>query len=79
MKISDSGRIRNELQTLCAEALEFVDSQTMRLHFDKIPPEVISCEKQKTLLQVLRWYKKRHPIWFSWMELAEPSRAVAGL
>ena len=26
VKISDSGRIRNELQTLCAEALEFVDS-----------------------------------------------------
>jgi hypothetical protein len=79
VKISDSGRIRNELQTLCAEALEFVDSRTMRLHFDKIPPEVISCEKQTTLLQVLRWYKKRHPIWFSWIELAEPSGAVAGL
>ena len=26
VKISDSGRIRNELQTLCSEALEFVDS-----------------------------------------------------
>jgi len=20
---------------------------------------------------VLRWYKKRHPLWFSWMELVE--------
>jgi hypothetical protein len=71
VKISDSGRIRNELQTLCAEALEFVNSHNIRLHFDRIPPEVISCEKQKTLLEVLRWYKKRHPLWFSWMELVE--------
>ena len=71
VKISDSGRIRNELQTLCAEALEFVNSHTIRLHLDRIPPEVISYEKQKTLLEVLRWYKKRHPLWFSWMELAE--------
>jgi hypothetical protein len=72
VKISDSGRIRNELQTLCAEALEFVDARTIRLHFDLIPPEVIPAEKQKKLLEVLRWYKKRHPIWFSWMELVEP-------
>jgi hypothetical protein len=73
VRISDSGRIRNELQTLCAEALEFVNSHSIRLHFDRIPPEVIPCDKQKTLLEVLRWYKKRHPIWFSWIELMEPS------
>jgi hypothetical protein len=72
VKISDSGRIRNELQTLCAEALEFVDSQTIRLHFDLIPPEVISPERQRKLLEVLRWYKTRHPMWFAWMELVEP-------
>ncbi len=75
VKISDSGRIRNELQTLCAEALEFVDSKTIRLHFDRIPPEVISPAKQKTLLEVLRWYKRRHPIWFSWLEMAEAGGA----
>ena len=72
VKISDSGRIRNELQTLCAEALEFVNAQTIRLHFDRIPSEVIPLEQQERLLEVLRWYKKRHPIWFSWMELGEP-------
>jgi hypothetical protein len=77
VKISDSGRIRNELQTLCAEALEFVDSSKIRLHFDQIPPEVIPYDKQKTLLEVLRWYKKRHPMWFSWMELAESGRQQA--
>ena len=70
VKISDSGRIRNELQTLCAEALEFTDADHIRVHFDKIPPEVISFENQKKLLEVLRWYKSRHPIWFSWLEIA---------
>ena len=76
MKISDSGRIRNELQTLCAEALEFVDSPTIRVHFDRIPPEVIPYDKQRTLLEVLRWYKTRHPLWFSWMELVEATEPV---
>ena len=71
VRISDSGRIRNELQTLCAEALEFVDSRRILVHFDRIPPEVIPYDKQRTLVDVLRWYKKRHPLWFSWMELAE--------
>jgi hypothetical protein len=70
VKISDSGRIRNELQTLCADALEFHDADHIRVHFDKIPPEVISLEDQKKLLEVLRWYKSRHPIWFSWLEIA---------
>jgi hypothetical protein len=69
VKISDSGRIRNELQTLCADALEFTDADHIRVHFDKIPPEVISLENQEKLLEVLRWYKSRHPLWFSWLEI----------
>jgi hypothetical protein len=73
VKISDSGRIRNELQTLCAEALEFVDSRQIRIHFDLIPPEVIPYDRQRKLLDVLRWYKTRHPMWFAWMELVEPT------
>ncbi len=73
VKISDSGRIRNELQTLCAGALEFRNSESIRVYFDRIPPEVISFDKQKTLLEILRWYKRRHPIWFSWLEIAEPA------
>ena len=79
VKISDSGRIRNELQTLCIEALEFVDSAMIRIHFDRIPPEVIPPEKQKKLLEVLRWYKKRHPIWFSCMEIVEPAAEIQPL
>ncbi len=79
VRISDSGRIRNELQTLCAEALEFVDSTTIRVHFDRIPPEVIPYDKQRTLVEVLRWYKTRHPLWFSWMDLAEATEPVSML
>ena len=44
VKISDSGRIRNELQTLCSEALEHLNDGKMRLYFDRISekiPEVI--------------------------------------
>jgi len=69
VKISDSGRIRNELQTLCSEALEYLSEGCIRLYFDRIPPEVISLEDQKTLHQVLEWYKQHHPIWFAWLEI----------
>jgi hypothetical protein len=72
VKISDSGRIRNELQTLCSEAIEYLDQQRMRIHFDRIPPEVISPENQKVLLEVLRWYKRHHPLWFAWLMVAGP-------
>ncbi len=72
VKISDSGRIRNELQTLCAEALDYTSDQRIRIHFDRIPPEVISQEKQKVLIEVLRWYKKHHSLWFNWLEIVEP-------
>lgn len=70
VKISDSGRIRNELQTLCSEALDYLDHGRMRLHFQRIPPEVISPEEQKVLRAVLTWYKEHHPLWFSWLEIA---------
>lgn len=76
VKISDSGRIRNELQTLCVGALEFREGERIRVYFDLIPPEVISYEKQKKLLEVLTWYKRRHPLWFSWLEIVEPTRSA---
>ncbi len=71
VKISDSGRIRNELQTLCAEALEFPGQNRIRIHFDRIAPAVISAEQQVRLMEVLRWYKARHPFWFSWLEIVD--------
>jgi hypothetical protein len=68
VKISDSGRIRNELQTLCNEALEFANGR-IRLVFDRIPEAVIGADQQARLREVLTWYKRRHPVWFSWLEL----------
>lgn len=68
VKISDSGRIRNELQTLCTDALEhFADRVVLR--FEKIPRSIISRQGQKKLRAILTWYKKNHPIWFEWLEL----------
>jgi hypothetical protein len=71
VRISDSGRIRNELQTLCIEALEFLGEERIRIHFDRIPPEVVSPANQERLLEILKWYKEHHPIWFSWLEIVE--------
>ena len=71
VRISDSGRIRNELQTLCSEALEH-DHRTIRVHFDGIRSEVISEAHKLKLLEVLRWYKQEHPVWFAWLEVVAP-------
>jgi hypothetical protein len=68
VKISDSGRIRNELQTLCTDALEHFSDKVV-LRFEKIPRTIISLEEQKTLREILTWYKKNYPIWFEWLEL----------
>jgi len=72
VRISDSGRIRNELQTLCSEALEFPQQDHILIHFDRIPPEVIPPASQVKLLEILRWYKQAHPLWFAWLDIAAP-------
>jgi len=69
VRISDSGRIRNELQTLCSEALEYKRDGHIHVRFDRIPAEVISLDDQKILREVLSWYKQHHPYWFNWLEL----------
>ena len=69
VKISDSGRIRNELQTLASSALEHFGENGIRVRFDKIPVDIISRDEQKLLRKILEWYKSSHPIWFSWLEL----------
>ncbi len=70
VKISDSGRIRNELQTLCADALEYFGTKVF-LEFGKIPKATISDQEQKMLREILLWYKNHHPIWFEWLELKD--------
>jgi len=71
VRISDSGRIRNELQTLCSEALEFMDDDRIRIDFNRIVPAIISDEKKKELREILSWYKTNHPAWFEWMEILD--------
>lgn len=71
VKISDSGRIRNELQTLCSEALEFPSRDSMRLVVGKIPDSIFDHEKRTRLAELLRWYKERHPVWFGWLEVTD--------
>ena len=70
VKISDSGRIRNELQTLCSEAIEHFGEGRMRVHFDRIDDAVLSPQKRRLVREVLEWYRKHHPFWFRWLEIA---------
>lgn len=69
VKISDSGRIRNELQTMLSQALEY-DGDRIRVHFDRVDEKVMPLENQRVIREVLEWYKANHPVWFSWLELA---------
>jgi hypothetical protein len=69
VKISDSGRIRNELQTMLSQALEH-DGSLIRVHFDRVDERVLPREKQEAIRRVLEWYKASHPVWFEWLEVA---------
>jgi hypothetical protein len=69
VKISDSGRIRNELQTMLSQALEY-DGDTVRVHFDRLDEQVVPREKQEIIRQVLTWYRANHPVWFAWLDIA---------
>jgi hypothetical protein len=68
VKISDSGRIRNELQTMIPQALEH-DGEHIRVHFDRINEMVMPRDKQAAIRKVLEWYKIHHPVWFEWLEI----------
>jgi hypothetical protein len=68
VKISDSGRIRNELQTMIPQALEH-DGERIRVHFDRINEMVMPRDKQAAIREVLAWYKRNHPVWFEWLEV----------
>jgi hypothetical protein len=68
VKVSDSGRIRNELQTMLSQALEH-DGDKIRVHFDRVDEKVMPREKQAAIRKVLEWYKANHPVWFAWLEI----------
>ncbi len=69
VKISDSGRIRNELQTWYSEALEFTNDDGIRIYFDRVDDAVVTPQKKAFMRKVLAWYKENHPIWFRWLEI----------
>ncbi len=69
VKISDSGRIRNELQTMLSQGLQF-EGEKIRVHFDRVDDKVMPRDKQEAIRAVLEWYKHRHPVWFDWLEIA---------
>jgi hypothetical protein len=66
VRISDSGRIRNELQTLASQGLEY-RGHRIAVHFDRIDDKVILPEKKRAIRKVLEWYKQHHPVWFDWL------------
>jgi hypothetical protein len=68
VKISDSGRIRNELMTLISQALEH-DGDRIRVHWDRIEEAVLGRDEQAIIRRALEWYKANHPVWFSWLEI----------
>ena len=70
VKVSDSGRIRNELQTMMSQALEHDgEHDRIRVHFDRLDDKVVPKEKQAAIRKVLEWYKANHPVWFNWLEI----------
>ena len=69
VRVSDSGRIRNELQTLCAEAIEYLPEERMRVHLDSLDDAVLPADKKALIRKVLAWYKEQHPVWFGWLEV----------
>jgi hypothetical protein len=69
VKISDSGRIRNELQTLFSDALEHPGERKIVVYLDRIPP-IIPQKHLGLLREILEWYKENHPSWFDWLEIA---------
>ena len=69
VKISDSGRIRNELQTMFSQALDH-DGDRIKVHFDRVDEKVLPRDKQAAIRRVLEWYKANHPVWFQWLEIA---------
>jgi len=68
VKVSDSGRIRNELQTMMSTALEY-EGETIRVYVDRIDDSVLSAANKAIVRDVLTWYQHEHPAWFDWLEV----------
>ncbi len=66
VKVSDSGRIRNELQTMISQAVEY-EGERLIVHFDRVDEQVMSPKNQLLIREALAWYKQQHPEWFKWL------------
>ena len=69
VKISDSGRIRNELQTLISQALDY-EGDHIHVRLDRIDPRVVPPKNQDIIRRSLTWYKENHPVWFEWLHIS---------
>jgi len=67
VKVSDSGRIRNELQTLAPTGLIYLGDGRIKVDLDRVDDKVLPKDKKELIMEVLRWYKANHPLWFSWL------------
>jgi len=68
VKVSDSGRIRNELQTMMSQALEY-DGESIRVHLDRVGDNMMDSAKKDKIREVLEWYRDEHPAWFYWLDV----------
>ncbi len=69
VKVSDSGRIRNELQTLASGALDFLADGRIRVDLGRVDDAILPADKKALIREVLAWYKENHPTWFSWLDV----------
>ncbi|HSN92904.1 MAG TPA: hypothetical protein VLS93_16860 [Anaeromyxobacteraceae bacterium] len=69
VKVSDSGRIRNELQTMFPQALEYGEEGRIRVTLERVDEKVLPPEKRNVIHRALEWYRAYHPVWFSWLEV----------
>jgi hypothetical protein len=54
---------------MLSQALEYLDDERIRVHFERVDPKVVPPEKQAAIRKVLEWYKVNHPVWFAWLEV----------
>jgi hypothetical protein len=69
VKISDSGRLRNELQTMYPQALEYGEEGKIRVNLARVDEKVLPPEKRAVIHRALEWYRASHPVWFSWLDV----------
>ncbi|MFC1853936.1 hypothetical protein ACFL27_27445 [candidate division CSSED10-310 bacterium] len=72
VKKSDSGRIRNELQTLISQALEYSDTDDkIKVKFSLLDDLTMPAKKKEDIREILHWFRQHHPIWFRWLEIED--------